>query len=61
MTGSRDMRILVSWDQFENQDPDLPTLNLMALVKADTGASDAEVTAALRRDRQRCRAARGDQ
>jgi hypothetical protein len=60
MSPPRDTQIVIAWDSYERETPDMPTRNLMAVVMAATGASEAEVSEALRRDRQRSRAARGD-
>jgi len=60
MTPPRDTLIVVAWDSYERETPDMPTRSLLAVVMAATGASETEVSEALRRDRQRSRAARGD-
>jgi hypothetical protein len=60
MSPPRDRLIVIAWDSYEREAPDLPTRNLMAVVMAATGASETEVSEALRRDRLRSRAARGD-
>jgi hypothetical protein len=60
MTPPRDTLIVVAWDSCERETPDMPTRSLLAVVMAATGASEAEVSEALRRDRLRSRAARGD-